>query len=97
VHQVNIDDSVPLLRVRRDLLSMTGTKYRCGIAQCRAFTVHLDDAVVRSCQLPVGAVRGRAITTIEGLGVISSGAKIQKAGLALEVIQCSYCQPGQIM
>jgi isoquinoline 1-oxidoreductase alpha subunit len=88
---------MPLLWVLRDLLGMTGTKFGCGIAQCGACTVHVDGKPVRSCMLPVGAVRDRAVTTIEGVGASPSGAKVQKAWLDLEVIQCGYCQPGQIM
>jgi isoquinoline 1-oxidoreductase alpha subunit len=96
-HQVDVDGDTPLLWVLRDVLGMTGTKFGCGIAQCGACTVQLDGVAVRSCQLPVGAVGGRAITTIEGVGDTPAGAKIQKAWLELEVIQCGYCQPGQIM
>ncbi len=94
---VDVPDQMPLLWVLRDVLGMTGTKFGCGIAQCGACTVHLDGAAVRSCQLPVGAVGSRAITTIEAIGETTAGAKIQKAWLDLEVIQCGYCQPGQIM
>ena len=94
---VDVPDEMPLLWALRDVLGMTGTKFGCGIAQCGACTVHLDGVAVRSCQLPVGAVGGRAITTIEGVGETAAGAKIQKAWLDLEVIQCGYCQPGQIM
>jgi isoquinoline 1-oxidoreductase alpha subunit len=96
-HVVDVDGDTPLLWVLRDALGMTGTKFGCGIAQCGACTVHLDGAAVRSCQLPVGGVGDRAITTIEGIGATPAGAKIQKAWLDLEVIQCGYCQPGQIM
>jgi isoquinoline 1-oxidoreductase alpha subunit len=88
---------MPLLWVLRDILGMTGTKFGCGIAQCGACTVHVDGKAVRSCVLPVGAVRDRAVTTIEGVGASAAGAKIQKAWLDLEVIQCGYCQSGQIM
>src|SRR5476649_1622756 len=90
-------DDTPLLWVLRDVLGMTGTKFGCGIAQCGACTVHLDGKPVRSCVLPVGAVRDRAVTTIEGVGASPAGAKVQKAWLDLEVIQCGYCQSGQIM
>jgi isoquinoline 1-oxidoreductase subunit alpha len=90
-------DDMPLLWVLRDVLGMTGTKFGCGIAQCGACTVHLDGDPVRSCMLPVGAVGDRAITTIEGVGATAVGAKVQKAWLDLEVIQCGYCQSGQIM
>jgi isoquinoline 1-oxidoreductase alpha subunit len=85
-------DDTPLLWVLRDVLGMTGTKFGCGIAQCGACTVHLDGKPVRSCVLPVGAVRDRAVTTIEGVGATPAGAKVQKAWLDLEVIQCGYCQ-----
>jgi isoquinoline 1-oxidoreductase alpha subunit len=90
-------DDTPLLWVLRDVLGMTGTKFGCGIAQCGACTVHVDGDAVRSCLLPVGAVGNRAITTIEGIGATPVGAKVQKAWLDLEVIQCGYCQSGQIM
>lgn len=93
----DVPSDMPLLWVLRDVLGLTGTKFGCGIAQCGACTVHLDGAAVRSCQLPVGAVAGRAITTIEGVGKTAAGARVQKAWLELEVMQCGYCQPGQIM
>jgi isoquinoline 1-oxidoreductase alpha subunit len=88
---------MPLLWVLRDILGMTGTKYGCGIAQCGACTVHVEGRPVRSCVLPVGALNGRSITTIEGVAASPAGAKVQKAWLDLEVIQCGYCQSGQIM
>lgn len=94
---VDVPPDMPLLWMLRDLLGMTGTKFGCGIAQCGACTVHLDGVAVRSCQLPVGRIGNRAITTIEGVGNTPAGAKIQKAWIDLEVIQCGYCQPGQIM
>jgi isoquinoline 1-oxidoreductase alpha subunit len=93
----DVPAEMPLLWVLRDVLGMTGTKFGCGIAQCGACTVHIDGKAVRSCMLPVGAVRGRAVTTIEGVGATPAGAKVQKAWLELEVIQCGYCQSGQIM
>jgi isoquinoline 1-oxidoreductase alpha subunit len=96
-HQVDVPPDMPLLWVLRDVLGMTGTKFGCGIAQCGACTVHIDGVAVRSCQLPAGRVGSRAITTIEGVGNTPAGAKIQKAWIDLEVIQCGYCQPGQIM
>ena len=96
-HDVDVPSDMPLLWMLRDVLGMTGTKFGCGIAQCGACTVHLDGIAVRSCQLPVGRVGNRAITTIEGVGNTPAGAKIQKAWIDLEVIQCGYCQPGQIM
>ena len=94
---VDVPSDMPLLWVLRDVLGLTGTKFGCGIAQCGACTVHLDGVAVRSCQLPVGAIGNRAITTIEGVGQTVAGSKIQKAWLDLEVMQCGYCQPGQIM
>jgi len=96
-HSVDVPDDMPLLWVLRDVLGLTGTKFGCGIAQCGACTVHLDGVAIRSCQLPVAAIGSRAIATIEGVGQTVAGAKIQKAWLELEVIQCGYCQPGQIM
>ena len=94
---VDAPPDMPLLWLLRDLLGLTGTKFGCGIAQCGACTVHLDGKAVRSCLLPVGAIGNRAITTIEGVGSTPSGAKVQKAWLDVEVIQCGYCQSGQIM
>ena len=94
---VEAPDDMPLLWVVRDILGMTGTKFGCGIAQCGACTVHLDGKPVRSCLLAVGTIGDRAITTIEGIGATEPGAKVQKAWLDLEVIQCGYCQSGQIM
>lgn len=96
-YEVDVPASMPLLWVLRDVLGLTGTKYGCGIAQCGACTVHRDDQAVRSCVLPVGAVGGAAITTVEAIGRSTAGAAVQKAWLELEVIQCGYCQSGQIM
>jgi isoquinoline 1-oxidoreductase subunit alpha len=90
-------DDMPLLWALRDILGMTGTNFGCGIAQCGACTVHVDGNPVRSCLLPVGAIGTKAVTTIEGVGATAAGAKVQKAWLDLEVIQCGYCQSGQIM
>jgi isoquinoline 1-oxidoreductase alpha subunit len=95
--EVEVAADVPLLWVLRDVLGLTGTKFGCGIAQCGACTVHIDGAPVRSCQLPVGRIGARAVTTIEGIGGTLAGQKIQRAWLELEVMQCGYCQPGQIM
>ena len=95
--QVDVPSDMPLLWVLRDVLSMTGTKFGCGIGQCGACTVHIDGKPVRSCLLPIGAIGDRAITTIEAVGQTPNGAKVQKAWLDLEVIQCGYCQSGQIM
>jgi isoquinoline 1-oxidoreductase alpha subunit len=94
---VDAPPEMPLLWVLRDILGLTGTKFGCGIAQCGACTVHVDGAPVRSCVLPVGSVGRRAITTIEGIGATGVGAKVQRAWLDLEVVQCGYCQSGQIM
>ena len=96
-HNVDVEPDTPLLWVLRDTLGMTGTKYGCGIAQCGACTVHIEGDPVRSCLLPVGSIGERAIITIEGVGSIQAGASVQKAWLDLEVIQCGYCQSGQIM
>ena len=96
-HNVDVDGDTPLLWVLRDVLGMTGTKFGCGIAQCGACTVHIDSKPVRSCLLPVSAIGNRAVTTIEGIGATPTGANIQRAWLNLEVIQCGYCQSGQIM
>lgn len=97
VHSVDVPDDMPLLWVLRDLVGLTGTKYGCGIGMCGACTVHLDGQPVRSCLLPVGSVGTRAITTIEGVGQTPVGARVQKAWLDIEVVQCGYCQSGQIM
>lgn len=94
---VNVPDDMPLLWVLRDVLGMTGTKFGCGLAQCGACTVHVDGQAVRSCVLPAAAVEGKAITTIEAAGKSEVGAKVQRAWLDLEVVQCGYCQSGQIM
>jgi isoquinoline 1-oxidoreductase alpha subunit len=94
---VDAPEDMPLLWVLRDLIGLTGTKFGCGIGQCGACTVHVDGKPTRSCLLPVSAVGNRPITTIEGVGATPAGAKVQKAWLDLEVIQCGYCQSGQIM
>ncbi len=94
---VDVDPDTALLWVLRDVLGMTGTKFGCGVALCGACTVHVDGQPVRSCVLPVSAIASRRITTIEAIGTTPSGASVQAAWLDLEVIQCGYCQSGQIM
>ena len=96
-HTVDVPTDMPLLWVLRDVLGLTGTKFGCGIAQCGACTVHLDGQPVRSCLLPIGSIGDHTITTIEGDRRHPGGRKIQKAWLDLEVVQCGYCQSGQIM
>src|ERR1700729_2530955 len=96
-HTVDAPPDMPLLWVLRDLVGLTGTKFGCGIAQCGACTVHLDGVAVRSCVLPVGTVGDKAITTIEAVGQTPAGQKVQKAWLDIDVVQCGYCQSGQIM
>jgi isoquinoline 1-oxidoreductase alpha subunit len=94
--EVNAPSDMPLLWVLRDLLGLTGTKFGCGIAQCGACTVHLDGAPKRSCVTPVSAAAGKKITTIEGLSPDASHP-VQRAWAELDVVQCGYCQSGQIM
>jgi isoquinoline 1-oxidoreductase subunit alpha len=96
-HDVDVPPDMPLLWVLRDVMGLTGTKFGCGIAQCGACTVHVDGQPLRSCQLAVGMVGNRAVTTIEAIGATPAGAKAQRAWLDLEVVQCGYCQSGQIM
>jgi isoquinoline 1-oxidoreductase alpha subunit len=96
VHEVDVEPEMPLLWVLRDMLNLKGTKFSCGIAQCGACTVHVDGEPIRSCSLPVGAVEGRSITTIEGLSDDSSHP-LQQAWIRHQVPQCGYCQSGQIM
>jgi len=94
---VDVPADMPLLWALRDVMGLTGTKFGCGIAQCGACTVHLNGRAVRSCVLPVGAIGDKAITTIEAVGKTPSGQKIQEAWLSVDVVQCGYCQSGQIM
>jgi isoquinoline 1-oxidoreductase alpha subunit len=95
--QVDVSADMPMLWVLRDVLGLTGTKFGCGIAQCGACTVQLNGDPVRSCLLTVADAAGKQITTIEAVGATPEGARIQKAWLDLEVVQCGYCQSGQIM
>jgi isoquinoline 1-oxidoreductase alpha subunit len=94
--EVDAPDDMPLLWVLRDVLGYTGTKYGCGMSQCGACTVHVDGAAVRSCVLPASAVAGKKITTIEGLSPDGSHP-VQQAWAEMDVVQCGYCQSGQIM
>ena len=94
---VDVPTDMPLLWALRDVVGLTGTKFGCGMALCGACTVHLDGQPIRSCVTPVAAVRGKRITTIEAIGDTPSGRRIQQAWLDLEVVQCGYCQSGQIM
>ena len=96
-HTVDIPPDMPLLWVLRDVVGLSGTKFGCGMALCGACTVHVDGAPTRSCVTPVSALAGKKITTIEAIGETPSGRKVQKAWLDLEVVQCGYCQSGQIM
>jgi isoquinoline 1-oxidoreductase alpha subunit len=95
--EVDVEPEVPLLWVIRDALKLTGTKYGCGIAQCGACTVHLDGQPIRSCVTPVSAVGTAEVRTIESLSGAAGTHPVQKAWLELDVVQCGYCQSGQIM
>jgi isoquinoline 1-oxidoreductase alpha subunit len=95
-YEVDVPDSMPLLWVLRDVVGLTGTKFGCGVAQCGACTVLLDGQAVRSCVTPVRAVGSRAVTTIEGLSADGSHP-LQRAWTEVDVVQCGFCQPGQIM
>src|SRR5262245_18402460 len=94
VRELNVDPSTPLLWALREQAGLTGTKYGCGVAQCGACTVHVDGKPVRSCVMPVGAVLGKRITTIEGLANGNTLHKVQKAWVDNDVPQCGYCQSG---
>jgi isoquinoline 1-oxidoreductase alpha subunit len=95
--QVDVDPDTPLLWVLRDTLGLTGTRYGCGIAQCGACTVHVNGLAARSCSVPVGAIDGSSITTIEGLSPNGDLHPVQRAWIAHDVPQCGYCQSGMIM
>jgi isoquinoline 1-oxidoreductase alpha subunit len=97
VHRVDVDGDIALLWVLRDVLGMTGTKFGCGMALCGACTVHLDGAPARACVTPVAQVGRARITTIEAIGATPVGARVQQAWLDREVVQCGYCQSGQVM
>ncbi len=95
--QVDAPDDMPLLWVLRDKLGLTGTKFGCGLALCGACTVHIDGLATRCCVLPIAAVAGKSVTTIEGLGTEASLHAVQQAWIDEQVPQCGYCQPGMIM
>ena len=97
VMEADVDPDTPLLWTLRDTLGITGPKYGCGVAQCGACTVHLDGKPVRSCVTPVSAVGAAKVTTIEAMAADPVGKKVQAAWMELDVAQCGYCQPGQIM
>jgi len=97
VHNVDVDDDTPLLWVLRDVLGLTGTKFGCGLALCGACTVHVDGVPRRSCITPVGSVGNGAVTTIEVVSATPEGKALQQAWVDLDVVQCGYCQSGQIM
>jgi isoquinoline 1-oxidoreductase alpha subunit len=94
---LDIPDDMPLLWAIRDVMGLTGTKFGCGVALCGACTVHLDGQPIRSCVTPVSAAAGKKITTIEAIGNDPVGAKVQDAWRQVDVVQCGYCQSGQIM
>jgi isoquinoline 1-oxidoreductase alpha subunit len=96
-HNVDVDPNTPLLWVLREQIGLTGTKYGCGIAQCGACTVHVDDVAMRSCSMPVSLAEGKKIVTIEGLAQNGVLHKVQKAWIDHDVPQCGYCQTGMIM
>ena len=97
IHTVDVDSDTPLLWVLRDEINLKGTKFGCGAALCGACTVHLGGAPVRSCVIPISAVGASPVTTIEGIGATPIGARVQKAWLDVDVVQCGFCQAGQIM
>jgi isoquinoline 1-oxidoreductase subunit alpha len=95
--RVDVDSDTPLLWVLRDVLGMTGTKFGCGVALCGACTVHIDGTPARSCVTPIGSIGNKAVSTIEAVGKTPEGKALQQAWLDLDVVQCGYCQSGQIM
>jgi isoquinoline 1-oxidoreductase alpha subunit len=96
-HAVDVDDDTPLLWVLRDVLGMTGTKFGCGVALCGACTVLVDGVPARSCVTPIRTIGDRTVTTIEAVGTTPVGKALQQAWLDLDVVQCGYCQSGQII
>ncbi|WAJ29392.1 (2Fe-2S)-binding protein [Antarcticirhabdus aurantiaca] len=96
-HSVDVPEDMPLLWVLRDVLGLTGTKFGCGVTQCGACTVHVDGQAIRSCVTPASTVVGSEVVTIEGVGATDPGGRVQAAWLEHQVVQCGYCQSGQIM
>ncbi|HYG13110.1 MAG TPA: (2Fe-2S)-binding protein [Methylophilaceae bacterium] len=96
-HAIDVTDDTPILWALRDVIGMTGTKFGCGKALCGACTIHLDGTPTRSCITPVSMAAGKKITTIEAIGATEAGRKIQQAWIDLDVVQCGYCQSGQVM
>jgi isoquinoline 1-oxidoreductase alpha subunit len=96
-HTVDVAGDMPLLWVLRDKIGMKGTKFGCGVASCGACTVHLDGQVTRACVTPISSVGGKRVTTVEGLSETRIGQALQKAWLDVDVMQCGYCQAGQLM
>src|SRR5271154_2512672 len=96
-HQLDVEDEMPLLWVLRDEIGLTGTKFGCGIAQCGSCTVHIDGQPARACVTPIGAVGSRMVTTIEAIGETPMGSRVQAAWITVDVVQCGYCQSGQVM
>lgn len=96
-YELDVPRDMPLLWVLRDIVGLTGTKFGCGVALCGACTVHLDGRAIRSCITPVSHAAGKSVTTVEAIGETSIGSKVQQAWLDIEVVQCGYCQSGQIM
>ena len=96
-YDLDVPQDMPLLWVLRDIVGLTGTKFGCGVALCGACTVHLDGRAIRSCITPASHAAGKSVTTVEAIGETSSGRKVQQAWLEIEVVQCGYCQSGQIM
>lgn len=96
-HALDVPEDMPILWVLRDVVNLTGTKFGCGMAQCGACTIHLDGAPIRSCVTPVSAAEGKKIATIENVATEEVGAAVQAAWRELDVVQCGYCQSGQIM
>ncbi|MCQ9156585.1 (2Fe-2S)-binding protein [Acidomonas methanolica] len=96
-YQADVSPDTPLLWVLRDVLGLTGTKFGCGIAECGACTVHVDGQAVRACSLPVGTLGTKSVTTIEGIAGDPLARVVQDAWADIDVVQCGYCQPGQIM